>query len=219
MTAGPDKYYRLAYNLAIFTIAYNIIEGLVSTWFGSADGSLTLFGFGIDSFIEAVSGLGIAHMVTRIRAHPSGPADRFEQTALRITGVSFYLLVAGLCVSIVLNILTAHRPEATPAGVIIAIVSIGVMLFLIWAKMRVGRSLNSPAIIADAHCTKVCVYMSVVLLVASAAYELTGVAQVDNLGAAALAFLSFREGRECFRQSRSGELCGCAVEDAKRQES
>jgi divalent metal cation (Fe/Co/Zn/Cd) transporter len=150
-------------------------------------------------------------MVTRIREDPSASRDRFEQTALRITGWSFYLLVAGLCVSIVVNVLTSHRPDTTFAGVVISIVSIGVMLGLIWAKTRVGRSLHSPAIIADAHCTTVCVYMSVVLLIASAAYELTGIAQLDNIGAAALAFFSFREGRECFRKSRSDELCGCAT--------
>jgi len=193
---------------------YNLVEGLISTWFGASDESLTLFGFGIDSFIEAVSGLGIAHMVTRIREDPAAARDRFEQTALRITGWSFYLLVAGLCVSIIVNVLTSHRPDTTFAGVVISIISIIVMLALIWAKMRVGRSLNSPAIIADAHCTTVCVYMSVVLLVASAAYELTGFAQLDNIGAAALAVFSFREGRECFRKSKSDELCGCAADVA-----
>jgi len=212
LSTEDRRLYRTAYRLAVFTIAYNLIEGLISTWFGAVDESLTLFGFGIDSFIEAVSGLGIAHMVTRIRENPTGERDRFEQTALRVTGWSFYLLVAGLCGSIVVNVLTSHRPETTFAGVVISVISIGVMLALIWAKMRVGRSLNSPAIIADAHCTTVCVYMSVVLLVASAAYEMTGFAQLDNIGAAALAFFSFREGRECFRKSRSNELCGCAAD-------
>jgi len=160
-----------------------------------------------------VSGLGIAHMVTRIREDPSASRDRFEQTALRITGWSFYLLVSGLCVSVVVNVITSHRPDTTFAGVVISVISIVVMLALIWAKTRVGRSLNSPAIIADAQCTTVCVYMSVVLLVASAAYEMTGFGQLDNIGAAALAFFSFREGRECFRKSRGKELCGCETDD------
>ena len=153
-------------------------------------------------------------MVTRIRKDPSGPRDRFEKTALRITGVPFYLLVAGLCVSVVVNVLTDHKPEATLVGVIISLVSIIVMVALVWAKSRVGRLLNSPAIIADAHCTTVCVYMSVVLLVASAAYELTGISQLDSVGAVALAILSFREGRECFRLAASDELCACADETA-----
>ncbi|HLB00309.1 MAG TPA: cation transporter [Bacteroidota bacterium] len=210
----PDsyKFYRTAYTLAVFTIVYNILEGIVSIYFGVSDESLSLFGFGADSFIEAVSGLGIAHMVLRIQKNPVGQRDRFEKTALRVTGFAFYALVAGLCASIIVNLLTAHRPDTTLAGVIISVVSIGVMLALIRAKTRVGRSLNSPAIIADAHCTTVCVYMSVVLLIASAAYELTGTAYVDDLGAAALAFFSFREGRECFRQSRNDDHCGCGDE-------
>jgi len=211
MRPGTERYLRIAYNLAIFTIVYNILEGIVSTWFGAVDESLTLFGFGTDSFIEAISGLGIVHMVSRFRDDPSGPRDRFEQRALKVTGTAFYLLVAGLSVSIVVNVLTSHRPETTVAGVVISAISIAVMLILIRAKTRAGRALNSPAIIADAHCTTVCVYMSLVLLASSAAYELTGIGQLDNVGAAALAYFSFREGRSCFRQSRSDELCGCGV--------
>ena len=38
--------------LAGFTIAYNLLEGLVSVYFGAQDEALTLFGFGVDSFIE-----------------------------------------------------------------------------------------------------------------------------------------------------------------------
>lgn len=180
---------------------------------------MTLFGFGVDSFIEAISGLGIAHMVIRIRGNSDGPRDPFEKRALRITGYSFYALAAGLSLTIIVNILTAHKPETTFAGVIISLISIAVMLWLIRAKTRVGGALQSPAIIADAQCTKVCVYMSLVLLGASAAYELTGFAHLDNIGAAALAYLSYGEGWECFRKSRSEELCGYSGEFVNRPRS
>ena len=49
--------------LAIFTIVYNIIEGLVSIAYGISDETLALFGFGVDSFVEVISGIGILHMV------------------------------------------------------------------------------------------------------------------------------------------------------------
>jgi divalent metal cation (Fe/Co/Zn/Cd) transporter len=88
-----------------------------------------------------------------------------------------------------------------------------VMLWLIREKTRVGDALGSPAIIADARCTRVCVYMSLALLASSALYELTGFAHLDNIGAAALAWFSFQEGRECFRKAAGGGHCGCA-EDA-----
>ena len=64
------KLFRQAYYLSLFTIFYNIIEGLVSMFPGYEDETLTLFGFGIDSFIEVMSGIGIAVMILRIRKNP-----------------------------------------------------------------------------------------------------------------------------------------------------
>ena len=52
-----EKLYRITYCLALFTIYYNIVEGFVATGFGYDDESLTLFGFGVDSFIESISGI------------------------------------------------------------------------------------------------------------------------------------------------------------------
>src|SRR5258708_39514436 len=91
-----DKYWQYALWLAAFTILYNFMEGFVSIYLGAQDEALTLFGFGIDSFIEVMSGLGILAMVLRIRRDPNGSRSTFERTALRITGTSFYLLTAGL---------------------------------------------------------------------------------------------------------------------------
>jgi len=85
-----SKWYRLALILAMITIAYNLIEGLVSVWFGFNDETLALFGFGLDSFIEVLSGVGILHMVNRLRKSPTEKQrDHFETLALRITGTAF----------------------------------------------------------------------------------------------------------------------------------
>jgi divalent metal cation (Fe/Co/Zn/Cd) transporter len=204
-----QKLYKLAFVLALFTIGYNLGEGAVSTWFGFEDESLTLFGFGVDSFIEVISGLGIAHMVLRIQSRPGSNRDTFERTALTITGVSFYLLVVALVVLSVYNLWIGHKPVTTLWGVVIAVLSIAVMWALVWQKTRVGRQLNSAAILADASCTKVCIYMSVVLLAASLLYELTGLMYVDSLGTMGLAYFSFKEGRECFEKFQSNRHCGC----------
>src|SRR5664279_771282 len=83
--------YKWALGLSVFTIIYNICEGLISIYFGFEDGSLALFGFGADSFIEVISGLGIAHLVIRIQRNSNSNRDEFERTALRITGFSFYV--------------------------------------------------------------------------------------------------------------------------------
>jgi divalent metal cation (Fe/Co/Zn/Cd) transporter len=82
------------------------------------------------------------------------------------------------------------------------------MWALIHYKVKVGRGLGSAAILADANCTKTCLYLSFVLLVASAGYELTGIGGLDALGAAAIAVFAFREGREAFEKA-AGETCCC----------
>ena len=209
MPPQNEKLYRIAMSLAIFTIAYNILEGIVSIWFGISDESLTLFGFGADSMIEVVSGIGIAQMIIRIRRSGTDNRSNFEKRALQITASAFYVLVAGLVVTAGYNLYTGHKPETTLWGVIISCISIIVMIILLVMKLRVGNKLNSSAIIADAHCTRVCIYMSVVLLVSSAIYELTGLAWIDILGTIGLAWFSFTEGRECFVKAKTESLCNC----------
>lgn len=200
--------YKVALWLAFFTIFYNIIEGLVSMWFGAQDETLALFGFGVDSFIEVMSGIGIAVMIVRIRQNPDSPKSPFEVTALKITGTAFYLLSAGLLTGIVINLINHHKPETTLVGVVISLISILVMVWLMQAKKKVGRQLNSEPIISDSNCTKVCVYMSVVLLVSSLIYEFTGFAYADVIGAAGLIYFSITEGKEALEKAK-GKDCDC----------
>ena len=77
------RLYRRANLLAVFTIFYNLIEGVVSVWFGTADKTLALFGFGVDSFIEVISAIGVWHMLRRIRNNSGETRDEFEQQASR----------------------------------------------------------------------------------------------------------------------------------------
>ena len=54
-----NRYWTYALWLALFTVVYNLLEGLISIFFGISDETLTLFGFGVDSVIEVMSGIGI----------------------------------------------------------------------------------------------------------------------------------------------------------------
>lgn len=174
---------------------------------GYEDETLSLFGFGADSFIEVISGTGIAIMILRIKHNPNSPKSKFEKTALRITGTAFYILSAALLAGIVTNLSTHHKPETTIWGVVISLTSIAVMIWLMNAKRRIGESLHSEPIIADANCTKICVYMSLVLLISSLVYELTGFAYADVIGAAGLIYFSISEGREAFEKVKGKKNC------------
>lgn len=204
-----EKLYATANLLAVLTIIYNIAEGGVSVWFGAADETLSLFGFGVDSFVEVISGLGIWHMVRRIRLNGGATRDEFEQRALRITGGAFYILTAGLIVTAGLSLIQHHRPESTVWGIIVSLVSISFMWLLIQHKTRVGKALDSKAILADAACSRACLYLSVVLLFASAGYELTGIGSFDAIGALLIAYFAFKEGKEAFQKAK-GLSCCCS---------
>jgi divalent metal cation (Fe/Co/Zn/Cd) transporter len=215
---GNKKLYARAATLALITILYNIAEGLVSVLFGVKDGSMSLFGFGLDSFVEVVSGVGIWHMIRRIRRNGGENPDEFEQRALRITGAAFYVLTAGLAVTSVVDLARGHRPESTFWGMVVAAVSIVSMWALIRAKVRVGEGLNSPAILADAACTRACLQLSAVLLAASAGYRFTGIGGLDSAGALVIGAICFREGKEAFEKARARSFacaCGGACKEGK----
>jgi divalent metal cation (Fe/Co/Zn/Cd) transporter len=207
--AQTQKLYRTAAGLAVFTVVYNLVEGLVSVFLGYSDDTLALFGFGADSFIEVLSGIGIYRMVMRIRQNPQSPVSTFEITALRITGYGFYLLSAGLAAGIVVNLVQGQKPESTFWGIVISLVSIIAMLWLVMAKRKTGKALGSDPILADANCTLVCFYMSLVLLVSSAIYEFTGFAYADAIGTAGLIWFSFREGQESLEKARLRSYSEC----------
>jgi divalent metal cation (Fe/Co/Zn/Cd) transporter len=201
---------RKAFILSLITIFYNIAEGLISIYFGAGDKTLALLGFGVDSFVEVISGIGIAHMIFRMKYSKVQTRDTFEKTALTVTGTAFYILAAGLITGSVLNIIYNVKPETTLPGIIIAVISIATMYWLMTSKLKVGRELNSDAIIADANCTKTCFYLSFVLLAASGLYELFNIAYFDILGSLGIAYFAFKEGREAFEKIKSGNLlCNC----------
>lgn len=203
-----EKFWRWALWLAIITIVYNIAEGVFSIFFGAEEEALTLFGFGVDSFIEVLSGIGILAMVLRIRSHPDSERSKFERTALQITGTAFYILAVGLAITAVYNLIVGHKPESTLPGTIISLLSIFSMWLLVAGKRKVGRALNSAPILADANCTLTCIYMSLVLLAASLIYQLTGFGFIDSIGSLGLIYFSISEGKESFEKANNLE-CDC----------
>lgn len=203
---------RKALVLGIITVVYNIIEGLVSVFFGAKDETLALLGFGVDSFVEVISGIGIIHMILRMKFSKVTKRDNFEKTALIINGTAFYILTAGLILGAILNIINDVKPSTTLAGIIIAVISIGTMYYLMNSKIKVGRQLNSDAILADANCTRTCFYLSFILLLSSGLFEIFRIGYFDILGSLGIAYYAFKEGKESFEKSKSQEL-NCACDD------
>ena len=204
-----DKHLNIAFILSIITIVYNVIEGIISVYFGIKDETLSLLGFGTDSFVEVISGFGIAHMVFRMKYSDVDQRDKFERQALRITGTGFYILTLGIIVGAVFNIIENNKPETTIPGIIISGISILTMFFLMRYKLSIGKKLNSDAIIADANCTKSCLYLSIVLLISSGLYAIFNIGYIDSLGSLGIAWFTFKEGKEAFEKVKHNKIACC----------
>ena len=203
------KLFQTGIALSAATILFNIVEGIVSIYYGYSDKALTLFGFGFDSIIEAVSAIGIFVMIKRIMKNPNSKRNNAEILALKITGTGFYFLSAGLIISSILNVYLGKSPETTVSGIIISVVSMSVMYVLMKLKISTGTKLSCQPILSDANCTKVCIYMSLVLLTASLIFKVTGFRYIDSIGALGIVYFSFKEGKEAFEKAEGIEHCDC----------
>lgn len=153
---------RRGRHLEYFTIAWNSLEGLVAVVAGASAGSISLVGFGIDSFIEVTSG-GVLLWRMSVDADVR-KRERREKLSLRLVGVSFLALAAYVGYESISDLVSRKSPEHSIPGIVLACVSLVVMPVLSRAKKKVGNELGSVAMHADAKQTDFCVYLSVILL-------------------------------------------------------
>jgi len=154
---------RRGKNVEYFTIAWNSVEGLVAVVAGALAGSVALVGFGIDSFIEVVSGSVLLwRMSVDADIHSR---ERNEKLSLRAVGVCFLSLAAYVGYESISNLVARKSPEHSVPGIALACVSLVVMPLLSRAKKKVGSELGSVAMHADAKQTDFCVYLSAILLI------------------------------------------------------
>jgi divalent metal cation (Fe/Co/Zn/Cd) transporter len=149
--------------LEYFTIAWNSLEGLVALVAGAFAGSISLVGFGIDSFIEVTSGTVLLWRMS-VDAD-SRSRERNERLSLRIVGACFLALAVYVGYESASDLLSKKPPEHSIPGIVLACVSLVVMPLLARAKRKIGRELGSAAMHADARQTDFCVYLSAILLV------------------------------------------------------
>jgi divalent metal cation (Fe/Co/Zn/Cd) transporter len=149
--------------LEYFTIGWNTLEGLVAVIAGALAGSISLLGFGIDSFIEVTSG---TVLLWRMSVDADAlKRERNERFSLRIVGVCFVALALYVGYESVSDLVRRKAAEHSISGIVLACVSLVVMPVLSRAKKKVATGLGSLAMKADARQTDFCVYLSAILLI------------------------------------------------------
>jgi divalent metal cation (Fe/Co/Zn/Cd) transporter len=192
---------RRGRRLEYFTIAWNSLEGVVAVIAGLVAGSISLVGFGIDSFIEVTSG---AALLWRMSVDADvNRRDRNERLALRIVGLCFVALAVYIAYESIGDLIRRQVPEHSIPGIVLACVSLLVMPLLSRAKRKVGNALESAAMHADARQTDFCVYLSAILLGGLLLNALFGLWWADSVAALIMAPIIAKEGIEGIR----GDAC------------
>ncbi len=203
---GPDmKYSQRALLLSYFTVGYNVLEGVLSLLAGGLVSSIALIGFGMDSFIESISG-GI--MIWRFSQTRLSETDekRAEARAVKLVGWSFFVLAVYVLFEAARKLVIREVSEPSLFGIIIAAASLVVMPALFIAKQRTGRKLGSRSLLADSKQTLACTLMSLALLLGLLANRVFGFWQADPVVGLFIGAWLVREGVETLKE---GRLCNC----------
>jgi len=187
--------------VVMVTIAYNLIEGVVSLAAGASASSAALIAFGLDSFVEVLSAVAVAWQFSR--ADP----ERYERATLRVIAFAFFALAAWVTVNALLTLGGVWDAEPSPLGILIATLSVVIMPALSWWERRTGLELGSATAVADSRQTLLCAALSVAVLVGLVANALVGWSWADPVAALVIAAFAVREGREAWH----GDTCNSAV--------
>jgi cation diffusion facilitator family transporter len=201
--ARKEQLHRRGLLLEWFTVAWNVIEGVVAIGAGIVTGSVSLVAFGADSFIEVISAVALLWRLRKAGPHASAEErGAAEQRALYLVAATFFLLAAYIAYEAVGALLSREGPESSAVGLVLSVVSLLVMPTLAYGKQRTGREMGSEALKADAVETWVCSYLSLALLAGVGLNAAFGWWWADPAGALAMLPVILWQGWETLGEAR-----------------
>ena len=195
-TIAEPSHTRTAVRLAWATIAWNVVEAVVAIAAGTAAGSIALVGFGLDSTVEVMSATVI---VWQFR----GLAEARERRALRLIALSFFALATYVAIQAIIDLASESEPDPSAVGIGLAVASLIVMPLLARMKRRTAARMGSATVLADSNQTKLCAYLSAILLGGLILNATVGWWWADPVAAIVISALAVNEGRQAWR----GEVC------------
>ena len=184
--------------LSYITVVYNILEGVVSLFAGYLAGSIALSGFGLDSFVESLSGMVMLWQLNNPADSTDDVEKLREKKAVRLIGYTFFILAAYIFYESASKLYFREKPEASLLGIIIAIVSLITMPVLYLQKYRTAQELDSHSLMADSKETLACTMLSASLLAGLGLNYLFDFWWADPVTGLVIVFFLVREGREIF---------------------
>lgn len=191
--------------LTVFTVSWNVIEGLIAITAGVLANSVALISFGIDSFVESLSaGVLSWRLSLELKTDSAERAEKAEKLASKIAGTILLMLALYIVVDAGRRLLGfGGEAERSLLGICLTAISVVVMPFVAREKLKVASAIASRALRADAMETLACTWLSVTTLAGLGLNVLFGWTWADPLSALLIVPLIVKEGIEGLR----GEEC------------
>jgi divalent metal cation (Fe/Co/Zn/Cd) transporter len=187
------------------TVAHALFEGFASLLVASSAASVALLSFGLDSMIEVLSASIVLWRLSSI-----GKTSRWvlsERAGLRIVGVCFFALSLDILQDSGHALYVKEVPHSSVLGILVALLSIGLMPFLAQAKRRWANEVGSASLKADARQTDFCVILAAIALAGLALNAALGWWWADPFAALCMVPVIAWEGVQALR----GHACACCA--------
>ena len=185
---------RQAKLLAWVSLAWMSVEGFVGVLAGIQAHSLGVVTWAASSFVEALASLIVVWRFTGRRT--LSPTS--EARAQKWVAASFFLLAPYFVVEAIRKLINGGDTHTTVLAVALTASAIVLMPLLGWAKLRLGRQLESGATTGEGIQNIMCAVQAATALVAVAGAGI-GLSFLDPIAALVIAGIALKEGRDGWR--------------------
>ena len=193
-----------ARTLQIWNVIYDVIEVVVSLIAGFTANSSALIGWGLDSTIEVVSAGTIGwRLHGEIKGIDEEKVKRRQKITLNVIAVSFTLICIFISYDSITKLINKETASWSTLGLVILLVSLVVNPILIYFKRKYGKKLESPALLADAKDTFICLYQTVVVLTGLLLVNWLEWWWADPVAALLIVPYAAKEGWEAFNKAKN----------------
>ena len=199
---GWKRAARQAKLLAWVSLGWMSVEGVVGVVAGVQAHSLGVVTWAASSFVEALASLIVVWRFTGRRTL----SVTSEARAQRWVAASFFLLAPYFVVEAVRKLVNGGHTDTTVLAVALTASAIVLMPALGWAKLRLGRVLDSGATAGEGIQNLMCAVQAGGALIALAGAGI-GLGFLDPVAALVIAAIALKEGRDGWRGE---DTCGCS---------
>ncbi len=181
------QYQRKILLFEYFTIAWNIVEGIVSITIGIISGSISLLAFGLESNIEVFSSVVTVWEL-------KGIGNRRRKAALKMISWALIAVAIFIAFDAGKSFYDGNRPSPTMSGMIFMSLVTLVMFTVGSLKRNLGQKMKNPVILAESNFTLMDSGLSGSILCGLILNAIFGWWWVDQILALAIAVNAFRQG-------------------------